>query len=101
MFKKLLQKVQSKTSKKNQKKKDNMLDVLCFGNSLTQGYWHYGLDEPHPYAIAFKELLVEEDLVEGEIEIDVEGKPGDLVVCPPGQFANRMKQRCMYFFSLS
>ncbi|CRG82834.1 hypothetical protein PISL3812_00180 [Talaromyces islandicus] len=56
-----------------------MLDILCFGNSLTQGFWHYGLEEPHPYALALKETLVEDEVVEGEIEIDVEGKPGDLV----------------------
>jgi hypothetical protein len=71
-----------------------MLDILCFGNSLTQGFWHYGLEEPHPYALALKETLVEEEIVEGEIEIDVEGKPGDLVNCPPGQFIDRMRRRC-------
>lgn len=73
-----------------------MLDILCFGNSLTQGFWHYGLEEPHPYALALKETLVEDEIVEGEIEIDVEGKPGDLVNCPPGQFIDRMRRRCTF-----
>lgn len=77
-----------------------MLDILCFGNSLTQGFWHYGIEDPHPYALALKTKLVEDEVVEGEIEIDVEGMPGDLVNCPPGQFIDRMNRRCM-FLSLS
>ncbi|KAH8690504.1 SGNH hydrolase-type esterase domain-containing protein [Talaromyces proteolyticus] len=70
-----------------------MVKILCFGNSLTDGFWHYGLEPPHPYAIALKEHLVQQKVLdEKDIQIKVEGKPGDLVNCPPGRFVERMKQ---------
>jgi hypothetical protein len=78
-----------------------MLSILCFGNSLTAGYWHYGLETDHPYALTLKEQLLSAEHAavtsnDGQVEIDVEGQPGDLVNCPPGRFLERMKRRCMY-----
>ncbi|KAL1988688.1 hypothetical protein VTN96DRAFT_8388 [Rasamsonia emersonii] len=83
----------------NNNNNTNTLRILCFGNSLTAGYWHYGL-EYHPYAIKLKERLqqsiTEEELLppNTDIVIDVEGLPGDLAVSPPGRFLGRMEGRC-------
>ncbi|KAJ5721226.1 uncharacterized protein N7483_009160 [Penicillium malachiteum] len=67
------------------------LSILCFGNSLTAGYFHFGL-EFHPYDGKFKEVLTEKfpDL---KVFTTVEGLPGDLVVFP-GSFLGRMKDKC-------
>jgi hypothetical protein len=79
------------------------LRILCFGNSLTAGFWQYGL-EYHPYAGKLKEKLesADIDLFPGtntrtqkpRILVDVDGMPGDLVVTPPGCFLGRMKAKC-------
>lgn len=84
----------------NNNNNNNTLRILCFGNSLTAGYWHWGL-EYHPYAIKLKELLQQslsrDELLlppDTEIVIDVEGLPGDLAISPPGRFLGRMEGRC-------
>ncbi|EED13748.1 conserved hypothetical protein [Talaromyces stipitatus ATCC 10500] len=76
------------------------LKILCFGNSLTAGFRSYGIEPNHPYALALKEQVLSAELDpstlgadDGQIEIDVEGQPGDLVNCPPGRFLERMKRR--------
>ncbi|OKL62725.1 hypothetical protein UA08_01891 [Talaromyces atroroseus] len=75
------------------------LNILCFGNSLTAGYWHYGVETNHPYALTLKEQLLSAEHAAvasngGLVDIDVEGQPGDLVNCPPGRFLERMKLAC-------
>ncbi|KAL1968087.1 hypothetical protein VTN77DRAFT_2217 [Rasamsonia byssochlamydoides] len=72
------------------------LRILCFGNSLTAGYWHYGLEDPHPYALTLKEQLLSSELfpTTTKISIDVDGLPGDLAVSPPGRFLERMRAGC-------
>ncbi|KAJ5599941.1 hypothetical protein N7450_001008 [Penicillium hetheringtonii] len=54
--------------------------ILSFGNSLTAGYYCFGL-EYHPYAEKLKETI---QVLRPNIEIttDVEGRPGDLVTSP-------------------
>lgn len=64
------------------------LSILCFGNSLTAGFYHWGL-EYHSYAIQLTEML-EAQFPNAEITIDVNGLPGDLVVAP-GSFLSRLQ----------
>ncbi|KAJ6007863.1 hypothetical protein N7540_011839 [Penicillium herquei] len=67
------------------------LSILCFGNSLTAGFFHFGL-EYHPYDEKFKEVLTEK-FPELKVFTTVAGLPGDLVVFP-GSFLGRMKDKC-------
>ena len=68
------------------------LSVLCFGDSLTAGYYSYGL-EYHPYAGKLKESL-EAAFSNTEITVDVDGMPGDLAISPPGVFLSRIREKC-------
>ncbi|KAA8645628.1 hypothetical protein EYZ11_003466 [Aspergillus tanneri] len=68
------------------------LSILCFGNSLTAGYYHFGL-EYHPYAWKLESRL-KSALPSHTIRVDVEGLPGDKVICPPGCFLPRLQQMC-------
>lgn len=68
------------------------LSILCFGNSLTAGYYCYGL-EYHPYAGKLKETINAE-FPAFEITTDVDGLPGDLVIFPPGSFLSRIQGKC-------
>lgn len=66
----------------------NPVQILCFGNSLTQGF-----PSNHPYAIAL------EDTFQGSspyisISTDVQGVPGDQVVSPPGHYLPRLDILC-------
>ncbi|KAJ5633558.1 hypothetical protein N7528_001400 [Penicillium herquei] len=67
------------------------LSILCFGNSLTAGYLHFGL-EYHPYDGKFKKVL-KEKFPDLNVFTTVAGLPGDLVVSP-GSFLSRMKNEC-------
>lgn len=64
--------------------------ILSFGNSLTAGYYCFGL-EYHPYAEKLKETI---QVLRPNIEIttDVEGRPGDLVTSP-GTFLLRIEKQ--------
>jgi hypothetical protein len=85
------------------------LRVLCFGNSLTAGYYHYGIDH-HSYAIQLKdrldtfvssrttEVTTTAQRADDAVSVDVDGLSGDLVITPPGRFRKRMEQRCKFFF---
>jgi len=80
------------------------LRVLCFGNSLTAGYYHYGIDH-HSYAIQLKDRLdtfvssrtteatTAVQRADDAVSVDVDGLSGDLVITPPGRFRKRMEQR--------
>lgn len=67
------------------------LRILCFGNSLTVGYYDYGISE-HPYAARMKEVI-ENALSDIDVQYVVNGVPGDLVV-HPGRFLSRIENDC-------
>jgi hypothetical protein len=69
------------------------LSILCFGNSLTAGYYHFGLHY-HPYALTLKDKL-QAAFPEITLTVDVDGLPGDLVTSPPGRSLPRIKARCV------
>ncbi|KAJ6041591.1 SGNH hydrolase [Penicillium canescens] len=68
------------------------LSLLCFGDSLTAGYYSYGL-EYQPYAGKLKQSL-EAVFPNTEIIVDVDGMPGDLAISPPGVFLSRIRKKC-------
>ncbi|KAJ5157647.1 uncharacterized protein N7482_008747 [Penicillium canariense] len=68
------------------------LSILCFGDSLTSGYYRYGL-EYHSYAIKLKEIL-EAKFPDTNVHIEVDGVPGDFVVYPTGDFLPRIQDQC-------
>jgi hypothetical protein len=68
------------------------LSILCFGDSLTAGYYRWGL-EHHPYSIKLTNIL-EAEFPNTERTIDVNGVSGDLVVYPPGSFLSRIQGEC-------
>ncbi|KAJ5573524.1 SGNH hydrolase [Penicillium hispanicum] len=68
------------------------LSILCFGNSLTAGFYCYGL-EYHPYAGKMKESILAE-FPTLQITTEVQGLPGDLVIFPPGSFLSRIQAKC-------
>ncbi|KAJ5261372.1 SGNH hydrolase [Penicillium angulare] len=68
------------------------LSILCFGNSLTAGYFAWGT-EYHPYDDKLKETL--KSKIPGlKVMTYISGLPGDLVVFPPGSFLSRMQGKC-------
>ncbi|KAF7134137.1 hypothetical protein CNMCM5793_005816 [Aspergillus hiratsukae] len=67
------------------------LSILCFGNSLTAGYYHFGCDY-HPYALTLKDKL-QAAFPKITLTIDVDGLPGDLAISPPGKFLSRIKAK--------
>jgi hypothetical protein len=73
---------------------NDKLHILCFGDSLTAGFWHGGL-EFHPYAIKLKEEL-RKAFPDTEIIVDVDGLSGDLVSSPPGRFLRRIQSKRIY-----
>ncbi|KAF5022239.1 hypothetical protein F66182_5712 [Fusarium sp. NRRL 66182] len=62
------------------------LRILCFGDSLTSGYFCYGLDY-HPYALKLEDRL-KEAFPDADFEIVVDGVPGD--VASFSQFYDRL-----------
>ncbi|PYH49690.1 SGNH/GDSL hydrolase family protein [Aspergillus saccharolyticus JOP 1030-1] len=68
------------------------LSILCFGNSLTAGYYNWGQDY-HPYAWKLEKRL-KAAFPTHILRIDVDGLPGDLVKSPPGRFLPRLQQKC-------
>ncbi|KAF2157443.1 SGNH hydrolase [Myriangium duriaei CBS 260.36] len=67
------------------------LYILCFGNSLTAGYYNMGLGE-HPYAIKLAQTVTKM-LPDYEVETVVEGRPGDMVLKGRGAFLQRMQEQ--------
>ncbi|RAL12970.1 SGNH/GDSL hydrolase family protein [Aspergillus homomorphus CBS 101889] len=68
------------------------LSILCFGNSLTAGFYDFGLNY-HPYAWKLEDRLTGA-FPDHTIKVDVDGLPGDLVNCPPGRYLSRLEQKC-------
>ncbi|ESZ89875.1 hypothetical protein SBOR_9744 [Sclerotinia borealis F-4128] len=62
----------------------NPIHILCFGNSLTQGF-----PINHPYAIALQDTF-QSSSPYISISTDVQGLPGDQVVSPPGHYLPRL-----------
>ena len=56
--------------------------ILCFGDSLTEGYTFQDSGEFHPYSIRLRQLLQESHCgqVLGELVVDTEGVSGEMVV---------------------
>lgn len=69
---------------------EETLNILCFGDSLTSGYHHYGTSS-HPYSIAFKAKL-QAALPHMTINVHHNGKPGDVGSWPA--FNERLKNEC-------
>jgi hypothetical protein len=69
------------------------LSILCFGDSLTAGFYHHGLGY-HPYAKKLYECL-QAAFPTAEFMIEVDGAPGDLVTSPPGSFPSRIQGKCV------
>lgn len=72
---------------------DKELSILCFGASLTAGYYHFGC-EYHPYALRLKEKL-QAAFPTTKFTVDEDGLPGDLVI-KPGRFLPRIKEKCVF-----
>lgn len=66
------------------------LSVLCFGDSLTSGYYAMGL-ESHPYSIAFA-AKVQEALPDTKLHVYTNGRPGDVASFQP--FRQRLQTEC-------
>jgi len=67
--------------------------ILCFGDSLTEGYTHHGLSFA-PYSHTLLEKLRTNLSLSSQynIAIDTDGMSGDQVT---GSFLGRMEDRCM------
>lgn len=70
------------------------VSILCFGNSLTAGYYQFGLDY-HPYAWKLESRL-KAAFPSHTFLVNAEGLPGDLAIGPPGRFLPRIQEKCMY-----
>lgn len=57
------------------------LRILCFGDSLTQGWFHYGLGQ-HPYSIQLEKRLREVLPAGTTLEVRTSGMAGDVVAFP-------------------
>ena len=66
--------------------------LLCFGNSLTQGWSRGGL-ACYPYSEHLR-IPLQHIMPNSQIEIDVDGLPGDRVVGNGAQFLRRIESRC-------
>ncbi|TQS34495.1 hypothetical protein Golomagni_05119 [Golovinomyces magnicellulatus] len=74
----------------------NTLNILCFGDSLTAGFSHVGAPD-HPYGLSL-ETSLRAKFPELNVTVDVQGRGGDLVISPPGQFLPRIKTGfCLIF----
>ena len=72
------------------------LRILCFGDSLTSGYYHMGLGS-RPYAIKLGQILMA-NLKNHEIMLTRNGEPGD--VATGIHFKERLiKQRMLWNLS--
>ncbi|KAH8820419.1 SGNH hydrolase-type esterase domain-containing protein [Xylogone sp. PMI_703] len=66
----------------------NAFHILCFGDSLTEGFTRFGTVF-HPYAWSLKPSL-QKFLPSAVITTDIQGRSGDLVISPPGKFHPRI-----------
>lgn len=68
--------------------------VLCFGDSLTSGYLHFGMDS-HPYAVQLGQRL-REARPNSEDEVCVDGEPGEQASSV--FMKKRLKDDCTFIF---
>ena len=66
------------------------INILCFGDSLTEGYSKWGMSMT-PYADSLKEWL-KAAWPSAKLVVDVNGMSGDLVVS--GLFLKRITNSC-------
>jgi hypothetical protein len=66
------------------------VNILCFGDSLTEGYSHWGMSVT-PYADNMRKWL-EAAWPSTKLTVDVNGMSGDFVV--PGLFLKRITSSC-------
>lgn len=66
--------------------------ILCFGDSLTEGYTQYG-NMFHPYAHTMMKTL-RLAFPEIKLDISVKGMSGDRVMPPYGNFRPRLGEIC-------
>ena len=71
----------------------NTLRVLCFGDSLTEGFSGLGAVD-HPYGLALKASLEKGFPQINQIVTDIQGLGGDMAISPPGYFLRRMTTLC-------
>jgi len=74
------------------------LKILCFGDSLTEGFSMMGL-RMTPYSDSLYATL-KRKWPQREVEVHTDGVSGDLVTVPRGEFGKRMKKRCLCLFVL-
>ena len=67
------------------------LSILCFGDSLTSGYYCYGMGS-HPYATKLEDRL-SGTFPEVDFDIAVNGVPGDVASFEAWYI--RFKEACM------
>lgn len=70
------------------------LRILCLGDSLTEGYSHFGTKFT-PYSKWMKEVLLAK-WPDRAIDVITDGVSGDLVT-PPGGFKRRMERHCRFY----
>lgn len=73
---------------------NNSLSILCFGDSLTQGFHNYGLGES-PYSETLEEKL-RGAFPDWKIRIHTSGVPGDLA--SSSSFRRRLSHQGMYCY---
>lgn len=73
------------------------LSVLCFGDSLTSGYFSWGLGE-HPYALKLEDKLTGA-FPDVAVMVVADGLPGD--VASFERFSNRAKEKSQYLINHS
>lgn len=74
----------------------NPLHILCFGDSITAG-WYWTGPEWHPYAYSLVESLTK-SYPSLSVDADVQGLGGDRVISPPGVYFPRMTQLCKHLY---
>ena len=67
------------------------LRILCFGASITAGFYRFGLCH-HPYAIRLEECLKQSLPPNTPIQIEIDGLSGDTVI--DGEYSDRLGPRC-------
>lgn len=67
------------------------LRILCFGDSLTSGYFAWGMGS-HPYALKLEDRLTGA-FPDVDFEVVADGQPGDIASFE--RFRKRMEAACM------
>jgi hypothetical protein len=71
--------------------------ILCFGDSLTEGYSCFG-NRFDPYSLTMKRILESKSLAKKQsntFEIVTDGQSGDLI--DGGSFVRRIGKRCLFY----